>query len=400
MKISVLDAPSAYGRFHKRRNRFVVELEIDGTATTASLPNPGRMQELLLPGVELGVVPGPAGGRHPWKVRSLRTRDATVPLDTGAGNQVAARLIDGGMVPGLEGWRVLRSEVVPPGLHSRFDFLLCRRDDPRSQRYLEVKSCTLFNGEWAFFPDAVSDRARRHVEELVSAGASTGVPGVVLVLVHSSAVRFFSPDVHVDLAFSRTLAEHRDALELIPLGLCWDAQLSLAAAPRRLRVPWERILPALDDRGSYLILLELPHPRRITVGALGTRDFPAGFYVYVGSAQRGLSRRIARHRRKRGSSLHWHVDYLRREASVVDSWAIREPYRREEEIAGAVAALAERSEPNFGSSDSSRESHLFYWSTDPRRNRSFQELILELRRFGFTAPRSPGPPPKRSPEFD
>jgi sugar fermentation stimulation protein A len=313
---------------------------------------------------------------------------------------VAAQLIDNGMVPGLEGWQVERSEVVPPGLHSRFDFLLSHRDDPRRQRYLEVKSCTLFNGEWALFPDAVSDRARRHVEELVTTGASTGVPGVVLVLVHSPAVRFFSPDVHVDLAFSRTLAQHRDALELVPLGLSWDAGLSLAATPRRLAVPWERILPALDDRGSYLLLLELPHPRRITVGALGTREFPSGFYVYVGSAQRGLSRRIARHRRKPGQRPHWHIDYLRREAAITASWAIREPHRREEEIAEAVAALADGSEPDFGSSDSSQPSHLFYWSTDPRRNRSFQELILELRRFGFTAPQNPGLPPKRSPESD
>ena len=45
------------------------------------------------------------------------------------------------------------------------------------------------------------------------------------------------------------------------------------------------------------------------MGKLGRFDFPAGLYVYCGSAQGNLPARIARHRRRR-KRLHWHVDYL------------------------------------------------------------------------------------------
>ena len=51
----------------------------------------------------------------------------------------------------------------------------------------------------------------------------------------------------------------------------------------------------------------------ISVGSLGMVTFPAGRYVYVGSACRGVAGRIARHRRlaeHRNGKVHWHIDYL------------------------------------------------------------------------------------------
>ena len=63
------------------------------------------------------------------------------------------------------------------------------------------------------------------------------------------------------------------------------------------------------DSGAYLLLVRLSKASRITVGRLGTFAFPRGWYVYAGSAMRGLSGRIARHRRSR-KERHWHIDYL------------------------------------------------------------------------------------------
>ena len=48
---------------------------------------------------------------------------------------------------------------------------------------------------------------------------------------------------------------------------------------------------------------------RLTIGRLGAFRFPAGRYVYTGSARRNLEARIARHRR-RDKKLRWHIDYL------------------------------------------------------------------------------------------
>lgn len=60
---------------------------------------------------------------------------------------------------------------------------------------------------------------------------------------------------------------------------------------------------------SYQLWIALRKPVRIEVGRLGEVLFPAGVYVYTGSAKRNLEARIARHCR-REKTAHWHIDYL------------------------------------------------------------------------------------------
>jgi Uri superfamily endonuclease len=67
-----------------------------------------------------------------------------------------------------------------------------------------------------------------------------------------------------------------------------------------------------DDRArpvTYQLLIRIDRPRRVRVGRLGTFVFPAGCYVYTGSAKRALEPRVNRHL-SRTKRLHWHVDYL------------------------------------------------------------------------------------------
>jgi len=53
-----------------------------------------------------------------------------------------------------------------------------------------------------------------------------------------------------------------------------------------------------EDSASYQLLIKLADKRRIKVGRLGSFIFPAGYYVYTGSAKIGLEARIARHLRR------------------------------------------------------------------------------------------------------
>ena len=66
---------------------------------------------------------------------------------------------------------------------------------------------------------------------------------------------------------------------------------------------------------TYQLLIEVAKPLRIAVGALGVHDFPAGRYVYTGSAKRNFEARIARHL-SRSKTLRWHIDYLLAERGV------------------------------------------------------------------------------------
>ena len=60
---------------------------------------------------------------------------------------------------------------------------------------------------------------------------------------------------------------------------------------------------------TYQLLIRVEGDQRVRVGRLGTFTFPAGQYVYTGSARRALDARVARHL-SRTKRLRWHIDYL------------------------------------------------------------------------------------------
>ncbi len=70
---------------------------------------------------------------------------------------------------------------------------------------------------------------------------------------------------------------------------------------------------------SYQLIIDIRETIEVEVGRLGAFVFPAGRYVYTGSARRGLQQRLERHRR-RNKKAQWHIDYLlqRQEAQIVD----------------------------------------------------------------------------------
>jgi sugar fermentation stimulation protein A len=117
-----------------------------------------------------------------------------------------------------------------------------------------------------------------------------------------------------------------------------------------------------NDRGVYVAVFHLPRPRRITVGRLGTFAFPPGFYFYAGSAQRGLSARLARHARRR-KPLRWHIDYLSTKARMLGAVVVNGPKHMECELAGELAKRCTRPVAGFGSSDCRCGGHLFHAPT-------------------------------------
>ena len=60
---------------------------------------------------------------------------------------------------------------------------------------------------------------------------------------------------------------------------------------------------------TYQLLIEVTRPVRVRIGRLGEFDFPAGRYIYTGSARCNYEARVARHLR-REKTLRWHIDYL------------------------------------------------------------------------------------------
>jgi Uri superfamily endonuclease len=116
--------------------------------------------------------------------------------------------------------------------------------------------------------------------------------------------------------------------------------------------------------GTYVLALWLGKARTIAVGRLGETRFPAGWYLYVGSAlgRGGLLARLARHRRRLAPDkrLHWHLDYLREWTMWAGAWVCVSDRRLECAWAAELRELprAEIVAPGFGSSDCRCVAHL------------------------------------------
>jgi Uri superfamily endonuclease len=170
------------------------------------------------------------------------------------------------------------------------------------------------------------------------------------------------------------------------------------------------------ELGTYALLLKLDKQERITVGRLGTFGFPAGYYLYVGSAlgPGGLRARLARHRRGSESSsgrgaqgaspqpslpppegvkaalltapqsrsgqtdkkLHWHIDYLLQRAQLIEVWSVASAEKLECKWGEAARRLSGAQVPvrGFGSSDCRCPTHLIYFSARPDREQFEQAL--------------------------
>lgn len=113
--------------------------------------------------------------------------------------------------------------------------------------------------------------------------------------------------------------------------------------------------------GVYQLVLCLNSAIQLQVGKLGTFLFPAGQYVYTGSALNGVEQRLARHR-QRHKRQHWHIDYLLQHASIRSVRIVRT--RRKVECALNRRALkrpgAQVVARGFGSSDCRCPSHLVF----------------------------------------
>lgn len=114
-------------------------------------------------------------------------------------------------------------------------------------------------------------------------------------------------------------------------------------------------------KGSYVLIMQLSEPQIITIGSLQNVHFSRGYYAYVGSAMGGVESRLSHHLRK-SKKPHWHIDYLRQKASIVDISICRTEGRAECAIAQALGSQFD-SITGFGCSDCRCHSHLFF-STD------------------------------------
>lgn len=235
-KASVPIGADMTGRLVRRYKRFLADVERpDGEVATVHCPNPGAMLGLQRPGSAVRCSTSDDPKRKlAHTLEMIRVGRIWVGLHTQRANQLAARALASGGVPGLEGYAELQSEVDVGG-GSRLDFAL--RGHPRDRRtaYVEVKSVTMREAESALFPDAVTARGRRHMETLARL-QQRGARAVVLFVVQRADCQEVRPADDIDPAYGRALrAAARAGVEV----------LALRARVSARRISLERMLPVV-----------------------------------------------------------------------------------------------------------------------------------------------------------
>ncbi len=310
----------------------------------------------------------------PYTVLACRKNDQNVLLHTHLTNRIIRRLIEDDQLPAYRDYRVVKEEV-KTGQH-RFDLLLEHKTSGLPY-YLEVKSCTLFAGQIAMFPDAITSRGAAHLLKLAEL-AREGIKTGCLFAIMNPEARWFLPAYHIDPKFTSAFLTTRDQVQLEAIAIGFNQHFTAVNSISQAAIPYTLLESEAQDRGAYLLIIRLSKAMNLMVGSLGLLSFKPGYYLYCGSAMGNLTKRVARHLRKRKKE-RWHIDYLTSAADSITAAPVLSSTNLECKLAETLSLIAEESIKGFGSSDCHCPSHLFYFNGNPLHRVDFIDLIQHFR---------------------
>lgn len=213
------------GRLIKRYKRFLADMTLDdGREVTAHCPNTGSMKNCADPDSRVWVLDSQNPKRkYPlgWEIVEVEERFLAC-INTGRANKLVWEAIDSGVISQLQGYSSIRQEV-KYGENSRIDLLL--EDPDKGRAWVEVKNVTLLESEgWGSFPDAVTARGAKHLQEL-SRMVEQGDRAVMLFCVPHTGINRVRPADHIDPEYGRLLRLAMDSgVEVYAYGAEIDLQ--------------------------------------------------------------------------------------------------------------------------------------------------------------------------------
>jgi sugar fermentation stimulation protein A len=190
------------GVFQERPNRFLTLVKVEDRILPSFLPNAGRMHDLLTPGTEVTLREVLKEDRKTdYDLIGVFHNGQVVSVDSRVPNKMALEALRNGDIEELPEYDVIKPEYGYG--HTRFDFFLANEHE---SCLLEVKSCTLVKDGVALFPDAETERGRRHVRDLIKA-KKEGYRACVLFVIQRTDARVFAPNDETDPEFGKVLRD-------------------------------------------------------------------------------------------------------------------------------------------------------------------------------------------------
>ncbi|MEL0638542.1 DNA/RNA nuclease SfsA [Marinomonas sp. TI.3.20] len=226
------------GRLIKRYKRFLSDIELStGEVIVAHCPNTGSMKRCQQDNARVWVSESNNPKRklaYTWELVEIDEQYLAC-INTGYPNKLVGEAIANGVVSELTGYAEQKAEV-KYGENSRIDWLLTGDDGRKC--YVEVKNVTLLEEDGqGYFPDAVTERGRKHLYELASM-VEEGHRAVMFFCVSHTGIDSVTPAAHIDPKYAQAFVEVVErGVEVIAYQVAIDPQGMLVTHSVPVKMP-------------------------------------------------------------------------------------------------------------------------------------------------------------------
>lgn len=254
------------GKFISRPNRFKACVELNGEEELVHVKNTGRCAELLKAGATVYVQKSDKEERKTkWDLIAVEKGERMINMDSQIPNQVVKEWLEKENL--FENITCIRPEYTYG--NSRFDLYV---EAGERKIFIEVKGVTLEEDGVVRFPDAPSERAVKHVEELQKA-VKDGYEAYVFFVIQMKDVRYFTPNRQTHPEFAEALAEaERNGVKI----LAYDCSVTEDSIELGKEVPVVLEYPQLYEMREPLVQWYRENKRD-----LPWRENPEAYRVWI-----------------------------------------------------------------------------------------------------------------------
>ena len=208
------------GLFIKRYKRFFVDIKINDKIITAHCPNTGSMFGLLKKDNKVWISKSNNPNRKlKYTLEIIEDKSSKVGVNTLSSNKIVHHALQNNLIDEFDNISEIKPEI-KFGLNTRFDFLV---SNGKHKAFIEVKNVTLSREKsLAEFPDAVTTRGLKHINELLKA-SKKNYKIFILYLIQRDDCKSFTIAKDIDPNYASAL---KKAINNKLKILCYDCKFS------------------------------------------------------------------------------------------------------------------------------------------------------------------------------
>ena len=206
----------------KRYKRFFVDIKLKNKIITAHCPNPGSMIKLLNKGNPVWITKSKNENRKlKYTLQIIQVDKIKICINTHVTNKIVQEAINKGSIKELKNFNIIRPEK-KFGDNTRFDFFLLNKVTNK-KAFLEVKSVSLQRkNHHAEFPDSVTSRGKKHLENLVIANKQ-GYESYLFFLIQIEKCKSFAIASDIDPEYYKVF---NNSLKKNVNVICYDCKFT------------------------------------------------------------------------------------------------------------------------------------------------------------------------------